>query len=179
MSRTTKSCDISFVEIRDPTIFLDYLASTHKRTRRVIACIPPDDIDWAPAAGKFSFGDLVRHLANIERYMYAENVHGKPSRYAGQSREYADGYDATVAYYDRLHDESRILFAALSAEQMQLKCVTPAGVPITTYKWLRAMFEHEAHHRGQLYLMLGLRGVITPPIYGLTSEELAAKSRAS
>ena len=38
------------------------------------------------------------------------------------------------------------------------------------------MLEHEAHHRGQLYLMLGMRGVTTPSIYGLTAEEVQAKS---
>jgi uncharacterized damage-inducible protein DinB len=38
------------------------------------------------------------------------------------------------------------------------------------------MIEHEAHHRGQLYLMLGLRGVPAPPLYGLTSEEVAARA---
>ena len=52
--------------------------------------------------------------------------------------------------------------------------MTPAGTPITVGKWLRAMIEHEAHHRGQLYFILGLRGVPTPPIYGLTSEEVQA-----
>jgi uncharacterized damage-inducible protein DinB len=36
--------------------------------------------------------------------------------------------------------------------------------------------EHEAHHRGQIYLMLGMRGVPTPPIFGLTSEEVRARS---
>ena len=60
-----------------------------------------------------------------------------------------------------------------------LKATTPAGTPITTWKWLRAMLEHEAHHRGQLYLLLGLRGVKTPPIYGLTEEEVAARSASS
>ena len=40
------------------------------------------------------------------------------------------------------------------------------------------MFEHEAHHRGQIYLMLGLLGVATPPLYGLSEPELAARSRA-
>jgi uncharacterized damage-inducible protein DinB len=54
--------------------------------------------------------------------------------------------------------------------------MTPAGAPITTWKWLRAMVEHEAHHRGQLYLLLGLRGIATPPIYGLTEEEVQARS---
>ena len=53
---------------------------------------------------------------------------------------------------------------------------TPAGVELTTWKWLRAMLEHEAHHRGQLYLTLGLLGVATPPIYGLSEPELLAQS---
>jgi len=162
--------------VPDIGAFLDHLASVHQRTRRVILCIPPADLEWAPSAGRFSFGDIVRHLANIERHMYAETVQGRPSRYAGHGPEYADGYEQVLAYYDRMHEESRAIFAALPADAWTRKCVTPAGTPITTWKWLRAMIEHEAHHRGQLYLMLGLRGVAAPPLYGLTSEEVAARA---
>lgn len=164
------------MEIRDPSTFLEYLASVHKRTRRVIECIPGPDLEWAPAPRKFSFGDIVRHLAGIERWMYGETVQGRPSQYRSHGRELADGYDDVLAYYDRLHAESRTIFASLTKEQLDGKCHTPAGTPITTWKWLRAMLEHEAHHRGQLYLMLGMRGVTTPPIYGLTSEEVAARA---
>ena len=164
------------MEVRDLSIFLDYLGSVHKRTRRVVEQIPRADIDWMPAPGKFSFGDIVRHLAGIERWMYGETVQGRPSLYRGHGRELADGYDNVLAHYDRLHDESRAIFASLTHEQLEGRCMTPAGTPITTWKWLRAMLEHEAHHRGQLYLMLGMRGVTTPPIYGLTSEEVAARA---
>jgi uncharacterized damage-inducible protein DinB len=41
------------------------------------------------------------------------------------------------------------------------------------------MLEHEAHHRGQLYFTLGLLGVPTPPIYGLSEPELRRASAAS
>jgi len=37
---------------------------------------------------------------------------------------------------------------------------------------LRAMTEHEIHHRGELYAYLGILGVAVPPLYGLTSEQL-------
>jgi hypothetical protein len=47
-----------------------------------------------------------------------------------------------------------------------------------SWKWLRAMIEHEAHHRGQLYLMLRLCGVLTPAIFGMTSEEVRATANA-
>ena len=156
--------------------FLQYLDRVHERTRRVLACVPPDDIEWSAGDGRFTFGDLIRHLAGIERDMYAETVRGRPSRYRGHGRDLADGLPAALDYYDRLHAESRALFASLSDEQLGGKCLTPAGTPITVGKWLRAMIEHEAHHRGQVYLMLGMRGVTTPPLYGLTSEEVRARS---
>ena len=38
------------------------------------------------------------------------------------------------------------------------------------------MVEHEVHHRGQLYLMLGMIGVKTAPLYGLTEEQLRERS---
>jgi uncharacterized damage-inducible protein DinB len=164
------------VEIREIGTFLDYLGSVHQRTRRVVLCIPPADTEWTPAPGRFTLGGIVRHLAGIERWMYGETVQGRPSAYPGHGPDLADGYDAVLAYYDRLHADSREIFASLTADTLQAKTVTPAGTPITTWKWLRAMLEHEAHHRGQLYLMLGIRGVPTPPIYGLTAEEVQARS---
>ena len=160
----------------DPTQFLEQLDAVHRRTRRLIACVPAEHAEWAPAAGRFTIGEIVRHLAGIERWMYAETVHGRPTRYPGHGRELAEGWEATISYYDRLHAESRALFAALDEAAMRRKAVTPAGAAITTWKWLRLMLEHEAHHRGQLYLMLGLLGVPTPPIYGLTAEEVQARS---
>lgn len=166
------------MEIRDPKVFLDYLGRFHDRTRRVIACIPPADFEWAPAPGRFSFGDLVRHLAGIERFMFAEAAAGRPNRYPGHGRELADGAATVVGYYDRLHAESRAIFEGLSPEAFGEPIRTPAGASITLWKWLRAMIEHEAHHRGQLYLMLGMRGVRTPPIFGLTSEEVRDRATA-
>jgi uncharacterized damage-inducible protein DinB len=162
----------------DLPTFLSYLDRVHARTRRVAVLVPPEDLEWAPAPGRFTFGDLLRHLAGIERWMYGETMHGRASRYPGHDRSLAEGWEAVLGYYDQLHAESRELFAALAPGRMEEKCVTPAGTPITVWKWLRAHLEHEAHHRGQLYLMLGMRGVEVPQLYGLTAEEVAARSGA-
>jgi uncharacterized damage-inducible protein DinB len=164
------------MEIRSVQQFLEYWASVRGRTRRVVERIPPERIEWAHRAGAFTLGDLVRHLATIERYMYAETVAGRPSRYPGCGRDLADGLDQVLAYSDRLDVEAREIIAALGDADLQRKCRTPAGTPITTWKWLRAMVEHEVHHRGQIYLMLGILQVPTPPLYGLTSEEVRERS---
>jgi uncharacterized damage-inducible protein DinB len=105
--------------------------------------------------------------------MYAENAHRRPSRYAGHGPEVAAGYGSLLEFYDALHAEARARFAALDDAGMAAKTTTPAGTPITVWKWLRAMLEHEAHHRGQLYLLLAMLDVATPPLYGLTSEQVA------
>ena len=164
------------MEIRSVRPFLDYWASLRGRTRRLVQCLPPDRLEWTQREGAFTLGDQVRHLAAIERYMYAETLSGRPSRYQGCGRELADGFDAVVAYLDRLDGESVAIIGALSDGDLERKCLTPAGTAITTWKWLRAMCEHEAHHRGQIYLMLGMLGVATPPLFGLTSEEVRERS---
>ena len=75
-----------------------------------------------------------------------------------------------------LDEESIAIFSRLSDEELTGKCTTPAGTSITVWKWLRAMIEHEAHHRGQIYMMLAMLGVETPPLYGLTAEQVQAGS---
>ncbi len=156
--------------------FLDYYSRLRERTRRVALLIPPDHLEWTYKPGKFTLGDLVRHLATIERWLYAETVQGHPPAYPGCGRDLADGFEETIAFFDRLHQESLAIFGSLSPEQLQAKIQTPAGTPITCWKWLRALAEHEIHHRGQIYLYLNMLGVATPPLFGLTAEDVQRAS---
>ena len=164
------------MEIRSVKQFLEYWDNLRGRTRRVVTCIPPEQLEWSHRAGAFTLGDLVRHLATIERFMYAETVAGRVSRYPGCGRELADGFDAVLAYFDRLDAEAKSIIGTLSDADLERKCHTPGGTAITTWKWLRAMAEHEVHHRGQIYLMLNMLGVPTPALFGLTSEEVRTRS---
>ena len=165
------------MEIRGIGAFLGYWDGIRSRTRRVVDRIPDERFDWSPRDGAWSFADLLRHLASIERWMFTENAFRRPSRYPGCGPELADGPAAVRGYMDRLHRESLELLATLGPDDLEARCVTPAGSEITVWKWLRAMVEHEVHHRGQIYLMLGQLGVATPPLYGLTAEEVAERSR--
>jgi uncharacterized damage-inducible protein DinB len=166
------------MEIASIEPFLEYFEKIRERTLRVARCIPPERMDWTYAEGKFTFADLLRHLASIERQMYAENAQHHPSRYAGHGRDLANGYDEVFAYVDRMHEESVAIFSKLTPADLESRCMTPGGASIPVWKWLRSMVEHEIHHRGQIYMYLGLLGIETPPIYGLTSEEVRARSEA-
>jgi len=139
----------------DGPSFAEYWRRFRGRTMRILDLLPADDLEWTHAPGKYTFGDIFRHLPGIERYMYGETVR---------------------SYAERCHAESLEILGDLTLEDLTSKCLTPSGTPITVWKWLRAMVEHEAHHRGQLYLMAGIRGISVPPLYGLTEEEVVSLS---
>ena len=157
--------------------FLHYFDRIRQRTRRVAERIPEDRVEWTYKPGAFTLGDLVRHIGVTERYIWAETVHQRQSRYVAHGRELADGRDAILAFLDRMHAESMELFRALTPEALQSKCATPDGARLTTWKWLRIMPEHEIHHRGQIYTLLGLIDVPVPSLYGLTAAQVQAKSQ--
>ena len=163
------------MEILSIQAFLQYFGNVRERTMRVARCIPPDRIDWTYAPGKFTLGDMLRHLAVAERYMWAESAQGRPALYTTHGKELADGLENVLAFMERMHAESVEIFSRLSSEDLRRKCFTPGEAPITTWKWLRLMIEHEIHHRGQIYLYLAMLGVPTPPLYGLTSEQVRAR----
>ena len=156
--------------------FLHQVERVRERTRRVAACIPADRIEWTYKPAAFTLGDLVRHIAVTERYIWAETVHNRPSAYTSHGRELADGKDAVLALLDRLHAESLERFRALTPETLNAKCRTPEGTPLTAWKWLRMMPEHEIHHRGQLYTMLSMLDVPTPPLYGMTAAQVQRRA---
>lgn len=165
------------MEITNIETFLDYYKNLRGRTVRVIKSIPPEKFDRTYEKGRFSFADLIRHLAATERFMFAETVRGNKNIYPGHESDLADGYENVLRFFNEKHSESMEIFRALSDEDLQKKCITPNDAPITVWKWLRAMAEHEIHHRGQIYALLGMLGVPAPPLYGLTSEEVSEKGK--
>jgi len=164
------------MEITTIKPFLEYYDKIRERTNKLILIVPPDKLDWAYMPGKFTVGDQIRHIATIERYMFAETIAGRKSAYHGCSKELADGYEDVVNYFNELHRQSLEIFSRLSDEDLQRKCMTPGNAEMRVWKWMRAMVEHEIHHRAELYIYLNLLGIKTPPMYGLTAEEVEKRS---
>lgn len=160
------------MEIGSIDTFLAYWQKIHGRTRRLLEYLPPEHIEWTYAPGKWTVGDLVRHLAALERWMFVENAFGRPSLYGGCGPELATGYDRVISYFVGSNDQTVELLASMPDSRLTERCMTPGGASIPVWKWLRAMVEHHCHHRGQIYLYLAQLGVSTPPLYGLTAEQV-------
>jgi uncharacterized damage-inducible protein DinB len=165
------------VEIHSIDPFLSYFESVRRRTRALADRIPADRVEWSPGPGRFTPGDLVRHIAASERWMWAENALLRPSRYPGHGQDLARGRAEVLDYLDRMHLETVDILRTLTHDGLERKCTTVGGAEMRVWKWLRLMVEHEIHHRGQLYEVLGAMGVDTPPLYGLTEPEVRERSR--
>jgi uncharacterized damage-inducible protein DinB len=164
------------MQITSIELFLPYYSKIRERTNNLIRVIPPEHLDFAYMPGKFTIGDQIRHIAAIERYMFAENVAGRKSAYQGCGKELADGYENIIKFFDELHHQSLEILSQLTDDDLKRKCTTPGNTEIAAWKWLRAMVEHEIHHRGELYIYLNLLNIKTPPMFGLTSEEVLERS---
>jgi uncharacterized damage-inducible protein DinB len=165
--------------MRDLTESLAHFEKVRGRTRKVVQAMPPEHWEYRFHPGRFTFAGLVRHLGAAERYLFVENVCGRQSCYPGHGPEIARNYDSPLAFLDAMHAESIALLAALTPEQYAGECTTVAGAQMPVMKLLDLMVEHEIHHRGQLYVYLGMLGIPAPPIFGLTEPEVHRRSRQS
>jgi uncharacterized damage-inducible protein DinB len=157
--------------------FLRWFEGVRRRTRALAEAVPADLVEKATVPGRFTPGDILRHIAATERWMWGENARLRPSRYPGHGPELAEGKTAVLAYLDEMHAQTVEILEGLGPEDLERRCSTVGGVDLPVWKWLRLMVEHEIHHRGQLYETLGVLGIQTPPLYGLTEPQVRERSR--
>jgi uncharacterized damage-inducible protein DinB len=167
------------MEIKTIDSFLSYYERTRETTNRVIQVILPDKLNWTYMPGKFTIADLVRHIAAIERTLFAEIVSGRPPVYQGCGKDLADGFDNIVSYFNEMHKQSMQIFASLKDQDLTKKVDALNGKEIEVANFLRALIVHEIHHRGALYIYLNMLGVKTPSIFGLTEEQVKQLSNSN
>ena len=173
------------MESQSVSEFLKYWRGFRGRTRRTLSAFPADAGPWRPAEGAFCVADLTRHLGRTERDFFVARVCGVPARVAvGPEAALGKGdtvLSSALSELDALHDESCAMLADLEKREgdraHQRRITTPVGAEIAAWKWLRAMCEHEAHHRGQLSLYLRMLGVDPPPIFGHKAEAVGEAIR--
>ncbi len=149
---------------------LSYIEQVRKRTLWVALCIPLERLERALAPMRFTFGDILRHVAATERYVFVENAARRRSRYPGHDTALAKGYGGVMGYMAELHQESVSILRSLEPDDFERYCSTPGGAPVVIWQWLRDMVEHENHHRGEICGYLATLGIRTPLLFGLTSE---------
>lgn len=165
------------MEITKMETFLAYFEKTRAATLKVIEVIPHDQLDWSYMPNKFTIGDLVRHIAAIERTVFAEVTLGNKPNYTGCRKDLVDGYENIVRYFNEMHAQTIEILTSIKDESLKMKIKSLDGTEIELGNFLRALVVHEIHHRAALCIYLNLLGVVTPPIIGLMEEQVIQLSK--
>lgn len=156
--------------ISDLAAFSDYFERVYQRTVAVARAVPPDRIDWAPAPGELSCGELIRHLGAAE-LMNVRGVATGVVRYDGHAAAPGTGHAAALAYLERGHAEAQALLRALPAERLQ-RNIPGMWQDVPGWRRLMGMIEHEIHHRSQLCSYLTQLGSAPPALFDIYVEDL-------
>jgi len=130
---------------------------------------PPEEFDriwdWVPPGGRRSINDTLRHIAYVEHYIIDKLVMDREPKtiLAGSvfPRDDYPTFDACLRLLHDVHDATKIAYRHLKPSD--LKKEIPAfrrTLPIDRLLW--SIVQEEAHHRGQVYLLLRMQGIAPP-----------------
>ncbi len=109
-----------------------------------------------------SVGDIARHIASAEDYWFQHVVGGRP-----HTEFTAEEYPTVAAIKTALaavHQKTRAFLDTLTLADLERTVTTPWGKELSLYTVIWHVIDHECHHRGELYLCLGLLGIEGPDI---------------
>lgn len=150
--------------------FSAYFERVYQRTREVAQAVPPEQIDWRPAPGELSCGELIRHIASAE-LMNVRAVASGEMRYPGHAAALGATHTAALAYLDECHAAAQDFLRSMEPERLWLN-IPGQWQDVPGWRRLLGMIEHEIHHRSQLCTYLTLLGREPPALFGIHVEDL-------
>ena len=123
-------------------------------------------LDFVPGPGLWSLKETVCHIAETERGWFRYAV----ARQLGswEEAEISPGdfssLDTLKSLLKAVHSDTEAMFQpdpdAFNASKVRL----PWGAKVTVEDVVWHVIEHEIHHRGEIYLMLGMQGIEAPDV---------------
>ncbi len=141
-----------------------YWPQVRQSLYQVMDMVTDAQLDFCPREGLWSLGTVARHIAEVEdgwfRHLVTHELADWP---------HFDASDyATVASIKELlaevHARTLTYLEALDEETLVRPFELP-GLGQTTIRWVAwHVLEHEIHHRGEIFMMLGLLGMEAPDV---------------
>lgn len=155
--------------------FLSELNLESDVTRRYLACVPFDQLEYKPAPKSESLGRLAIHVAEIMGW-WTSCIQDDKLDFIDFEPKVITSKGALLAYFDDLH-------------QSAAKCLSTAKDDVFEQEWSMTYGEevlftlpkrqvarsfcmnHLIHHRAQLGVYLRLLGIPIPAVYGPSADD--------
>ena len=154
-----------------------------KTTRRVLARVPDDHLDWRPHERAFTLGELAMHVATIPGAIAELSLRPTTDARTPIPRPSASSAEQLVATLDESVARAHTVLRAMGDDALATPWRSTNGdreVTIPRAALLRSvMLNHWYHHRGQLSVYLRQLGALVPAIYGSSADEGPAARKAA
>jgi uncharacterized damage-inducible protein DinB len=160
------------------TIGLPSLKAEHPVTERVIAAIPPDQIDYRPDDIVKSAIDLAWHIVTAENRFLESVINGAFDLTPAPRPDTIRTAEAVNRWYAERFDRNFARLSQLTGEQLT-KTVDFRGIfQFPAVMYVQLALNHSIHHRGQLTMYLRPMGAKVPSIYGESYDARIAREAA-
>jgi uncharacterized damage-inducible protein DinB len=122
-------------------------------------------LDFVPREGLWSLGTVARHIANAEegwfRYAVTRELAEWPAAYTAQAYPTVEAVGELLA---EVHARTEAFLETVDVSELDQVVDLPWDEGLALRQIIWHILEHEASHRGEIYLMLGLMGLEAPDV---------------
>ena len=123
-----------------------------------------EQLAFVPGEGLWSLGTVACHIANAEDGWFRYIAAGELDEWPPMEVERYPTVASVKALLAEVHACTLTYLEALDIADLDQKVTTFWGAEVTLRWIIWHVLEHEAHHRGEIYLMLGLMGMEAPDV---------------
>lgn len=145
-------------------------------TRKPLACVPDEHLDWRPHEKSFTLRELATHLANLPKWVGISMSSASVDYLTVPPDEPVPSAAAATERFDARVEEVKELINNATPEAWgepwtfrvgdQERFTTPR---LAAYRMM--VMNHIFHHRGQLTVYLRLLNTPVPGLYGPSADE--------
>ncbi len=148
-------------------------ATVRRGLVQALGTLTDEQLNFAPREGMRTLGDIARHIAHVEEAWFRHWMVGKhegPPAYTAEDYPTVESITALLA---EVHARTEAYLATLDAAALDQPFKTFWGQtgPISWVIW--HVLEHEIHHRGEIYLMVGLVGMTAEAVQAVMRDAYA------
>jgi uncharacterized damage-inducible protein DinB len=146
-------------------------------TERVLRALTDEALAQSKGSGHHNAGDIAWHIATAPNYMF--NQIGWPlTKIEGWATPENITAAQIVEQYCKTRDELKHAATNVTPEDLQKVHHVFGQLDWPAWMMLSAQIVHEAHHRGQLSVLMRQAGLTVPSIYGPNFEDTVEMMKA-
>ena len=148
-------------------------------TRKLLACLPEDKLDYKPHEKSMALGRLAAHVAEMPAWIEPTATSDKLEIPADWKPNVATSKAQLLSFFDDNVARGRAALAGMSDEEFakpwslifkgHVAFTMPKGAVIRS-----VVMNHVIHHRAQLGVYFRLNNVAIPGMYGPSADDKAA-----